>query len=149
MPLRFTIRDLLWLTVVVALAMGWWRDHRALVRRDDPVAETYFLKNTDPNDIRQTVRSVFSNTPSLEIAIDARQNAVVILARPSQQVTIRDLVEQLDMPFTGPGTRIIRLNSGVAPVDVKAEAALLQVLGDAERKLPRTNANKPKGLQLE
>ena len=35
--LRFTIRDVLWLTVVVALAlalgMGWWRDRRAMSRR--------------------------------------------------------------------------------------------------------------------
>ncbi len=23
----FTIRDLLWLTLVVALAVGWWLDH--------------------------------------------------------------------------------------------------------------------------
>ena len=30
MRLRFTIRDLLWLTVVVALATGWWLDHRRL-----------------------------------------------------------------------------------------------------------------------
>ena len=28
MRLRFTIRDLLWLTLVVALAVGWWIDHR-------------------------------------------------------------------------------------------------------------------------
>ena len=28
MPLRFTIRDLLWLTLVVALALGWWIDGR-------------------------------------------------------------------------------------------------------------------------
>ena len=27
MKLRFTIRDLLWLTGVVALAVGWWLDH--------------------------------------------------------------------------------------------------------------------------
>jgi hypothetical protein len=27
MKLRFTIRDLLWLTLVVALAVGWWVDH--------------------------------------------------------------------------------------------------------------------------
>jgi len=26
MRLRFTIRDLLWLTLVVALAVGWWLD---------------------------------------------------------------------------------------------------------------------------
>jgi hypothetical protein len=28
MRLRFTIRDLLWLTLVVAMAAGWWADHR-------------------------------------------------------------------------------------------------------------------------
>ena len=25
---RFTIRDVLWLTVVVALALSWWNEHR-------------------------------------------------------------------------------------------------------------------------
>ena len=30
MRLRFTIRDLLWLAVVVALAVGWWVDHKRL-----------------------------------------------------------------------------------------------------------------------
>jgi len=28
MKLRFTIRDLLWLVLVVALAVGWWFDHK-------------------------------------------------------------------------------------------------------------------------
>jgi hypothetical protein len=27
---RFTIRDLLWLTLLVAMAIGWWLDHREL-----------------------------------------------------------------------------------------------------------------------
>jgi TolA-binding protein len=27
MRLRFTIRDLLWLILVAALASGWWQDH--------------------------------------------------------------------------------------------------------------------------
>jgi hypothetical protein len=30
MRFHFTIRDLLWLTVVVALAVGWWVDQRML-----------------------------------------------------------------------------------------------------------------------
>jgi hypothetical protein len=34
---RFTIRDVLWLTVVVGLAVGWWLDHRFLT---DDAAET-------------------------------------------------------------------------------------------------------------
>src|SRR5262245_4822443 len=33
MRLRFTIRDLLWLTFVVALAATWWVDHRTLESR--------------------------------------------------------------------------------------------------------------------
>lgn len=27
---RFTIRDLFWLTLIVALVLGWWIDHRLL-----------------------------------------------------------------------------------------------------------------------
>jgi len=30
---RFSIRDVLWLTVVVGLAVGWWMDHAAADRR--------------------------------------------------------------------------------------------------------------------
>jgi hypothetical protein len=33
MRMRFTIRDLLWLTLVVALAAGWWREHRRMTQR--------------------------------------------------------------------------------------------------------------------
>ena len=30
---KFTIRDLLWLTVVAALGVGWWVDRQQYVRR--------------------------------------------------------------------------------------------------------------------
>jgi hypothetical protein len=32
MKLRFSIRDLLWLTLVVGLCVGWWIDHRRYSR---------------------------------------------------------------------------------------------------------------------
>jgi hypothetical protein len=35
MRLRFTIRDLLWLTVVAALTVGWWLDRKASMERAD------------------------------------------------------------------------------------------------------------------
>jgi hypothetical protein len=35
MRLRFTIRDLLWLTLVVAMGLGWWLDHRHLNQQLD------------------------------------------------------------------------------------------------------------------
>jgi hypothetical protein len=31
--MKFTIRDLLWLTLVVALATGWWLHHRAWAQK--------------------------------------------------------------------------------------------------------------------
>jgi hypothetical protein len=34
MRLRFTIRDLLWLTAVVALALGWYLDRTGVARHD-------------------------------------------------------------------------------------------------------------------
>jgi len=30
---RFTIRDVLWTTLVVAMGLGWWTDHRFEQRR--------------------------------------------------------------------------------------------------------------------
>jgi hypothetical protein len=30
---RFTIRDVLWLTALVAVGVGWWADHRSLWNR--------------------------------------------------------------------------------------------------------------------
>lgn len=30
---RFTIRDLAWLTVAVSVALGWWLDHQRLQRQ--------------------------------------------------------------------------------------------------------------------
>jgi hypothetical protein len=36
MRFRFTIRDLLWLVVVAALAVAWWVDRRAIgIQRDE------------------------------------------------------------------------------------------------------------------
>jgi hypothetical protein len=31
--LRVTLRDLFWLTLVAALTLGWWLDHRSASRR--------------------------------------------------------------------------------------------------------------------
>jgi hypothetical protein len=37
---RFTIRDLLWLTALIAMGVGWWLDHRRL---DDQVSHYEIL----------------------------------------------------------------------------------------------------------
>ena len=42
-PERFSIRDLLWLTVVVALAVGWWVDHRRQAKEIKAFKEAGFI----------------------------------------------------------------------------------------------------------
>ena len=34
MRLRFTMRDLLWLTLMVAMGVGWWIDRQSLILRN-------------------------------------------------------------------------------------------------------------------
>jgi len=41
---RFSIRDVLWLTVVVALAVGWWLDHRQITPHEREVLKRLNLK---------------------------------------------------------------------------------------------------------
>jgi hypothetical protein len=41
MRLRFSIRDLLWLTLAVALAVGWWLDRRLAAKIDGNERNTY------------------------------------------------------------------------------------------------------------
>jgi hypothetical protein len=48
---RFTIRDVLWLTVVVGLSVGWWMDHQTLARtiaRIDQVLGEVHARLLDP-----------------------------------------------------------------------------------------------------
>jgi hypothetical protein len=51
MRFRFTIRDLLWLTLVVALVVGWWINHRKSLRLEaDLVIANRRLSETEAVD---------------------------------------------------------------------------------------------------
>jgi hypothetical protein len=48
--LRFTIRDLLWLTLLAAVAVAWWVDRRAMARRIDELEkQSYVIFTGDIN----------------------------------------------------------------------------------------------------
>jgi len=54
--IRFTIRDLLWLTLVVALAVGWRRDNRALAHVDGWWEHHVYQYHIDnPNDVKRFI----------------------------------------------------------------------------------------------
>jgi hypothetical protein len=51
--LRFTIRDLLWLMVVVGLAVGWWLEYRKFSLEEKAaleIARTMMKNQPLPND---------------------------------------------------------------------------------------------------
>ena len=48
--LRFTIRDLFWLTLVVAALLGWWVDRGRVVRRAERAEHEVRLWEMEPAD---------------------------------------------------------------------------------------------------
>jgi type II secretory pathway component GspD/PulD (secretin) len=96
MPLRFTIRDLLWLTLVVALAVGWWADHR----REQIAIKLHFIANLQASAVAKELSDAFAGTP-VRFSVDERMNAIVIESPLRQQKGIEELIERLDQAATG------------------------------------------------
>jgi hypothetical protein len=66
--LGFTIRDLLWLTLVVALAVGWWIDRSAIRGELDNAnwqRGDYVIRNNELERELRTLRPKESATPNL------------------------------------------------------------------------------------
>jgi type II/III secretion system protein len=90
MKLRFTIRDLLWLAVVVALAVAWWLDHRQSLR-------IYPVKSVSASEVVMVLSpALTADDKSIHIAIDERTNSIAVLATANQHVAIAKLIGDLD-----------------------------------------------------
>jgi hypothetical protein len=58
MRLRFTIRDLFWLTALIAMAVGWWLDHRRIERIERWAAGLQKKNELLESDRRQTAQDL-------------------------------------------------------------------------------------------
>jgi len=56
MRLRFTIRDLLWLTLVVALAVGWWVDRAEIRKEREKLDKAWTVLNYDKASFMDAMR---------------------------------------------------------------------------------------------
>ena len=45
--MRFSIRDILWLTILVAIAVGWWLDHRASTQTEQQLRLELFAERVE------------------------------------------------------------------------------------------------------
>ena len=117
MRLRFSIRDLLLITAIVALAFGWWLDHWEQVNRNQlfngqPKFELYSITKTDSNVVLNVLKTMFAGTP-MRFATDTRSNLLVVQATPSQHAMIRSLVDSLEgrspTPSSTPSPGILQM----------------------------------------
>jgi hypothetical protein len=52
---RFSIRELLTLTLVAALAVGWWLDHRAIAKQGATLRSELYLASDHATGLKQLV----------------------------------------------------------------------------------------------
>ncbi len=94
MRLRFSIRDLLWLTALAAIAVTWWLDHRAQEIRfqsllpTTPKFEAYPITTADPNFVLNMLQAVMAGSPNVQLSVDIKSNSVVAQALPKQHAII-------------------------------------------------------------
>lgn len=88
---RYSTRDLLGLTLLVALALGWWADHR--YAQEQHVSEIY-LKYTDPIQVAQILRDVYRDKRDIEFVAGA--DSVVIAPARALREQISEFMQQID-----------------------------------------------------
>jgi hypothetical protein len=77
---RFTIRDVLWLTAVVALGVGWWADHARQMSRQREAAK---IHNQDLRQFLGELTALKEQNASLEMQLRAKESSGPELQIPS------------------------------------------------------------------
>jgi hypothetical protein len=90
--LRFTIRDLLWLTLVVALMVGWWIDHRHRNWVQIGIIENVRL---DAKGVG-TLQQIFAGQTDVRILFDAQSTCLIIVAPADQVEQIQATAKSLE-----------------------------------------------------
>jgi hypothetical protein len=99
---KFSIRDLLLMTAIVAVSVGWWLDHRALINRyrvpdgGPTLLVVYPVTTADRNVLMYVLKALFSREPDLRFALDDKSNILVVQAHPTQHSIIRGLVDKME-----------------------------------------------------
>ena len=98
MRLRFSIRDLLWLTLLSAVLVAWWLEHRKWSNSDQPVVKVYPIKIANPSLVLPVLQNMLNGETGVRIGLDDTSNSVIVLARPAQQMRILELMQKMEQP---------------------------------------------------
>ena len=96
MRFRFSIRDLLLVVVIAALASGWCVDHRRLAEANEQLVEattTYREIKEIPHgvarqEILKSLKEAFSDQPEVTLADDPKTNGIVVFANRGEHSAI-------------------------------------------------------------
>jgi hypothetical protein len=94
---RFSIRDLLLLTVIAALTIGWRLDHRKLTKDNSIGFSVYYLRYAHAKDIVGTLQRAYAGDSDVNLFPEVNKNAVIARAPALQLDTIATLLNQLDV----------------------------------------------------
>ena len=64
--------------------------------KDMPQLEVHHFKVTDPANLLPVLQGLFKLHPQVQLSLDERNGAIIAMATPAQQETIRALVEQVE-----------------------------------------------------
>jgi hypothetical protein len=104
MRLRFTIRELLCVVLVVALAVAWWVDHRAIgVQRDEAQAMVKQLQRKptaySPNEL---IMAIITENPGLAYPQNTRElltRWTILETLRNRAAAAREMVKQIEAAY--------------------------------------------------
>jgi predicted RNA methylase len=111
MRFRFTIRDLLWLTALLAMGLAWWVDHGKQVNRyqllidDQPFGVAYHIKSADHEAVLKALQAAFAGATDVSMTLDANTGKVLATAHPSQHIVIRELIDKIEGNVPAAGSK--------------------------------------------
>ena len=96
---RFSIRELLLITAILALMFGWWLDHRELTKQNLSKVTVYSLRSTDAKIASTTLQQIYSGHPDVRIVADTTLNRILVRAPSRQHAEIEAILFKLDVPI--------------------------------------------------
>jgi hypothetical protein len=94
--LRFSIRDLGWLTLLAAVLIAWWLDHRELTKQNLGLLTVYSLSNADAKTTAEAVQAIYLADRNVRVVAESKQNRVIVNAPTRQHAEIQAIIMKLD-----------------------------------------------------
>ena len=96
---RFSIRELLLVTVIAAVTAGWWFDHQKLARENSIPLRDYSVVNVNAKDAAAYMAGISGGNVDVRIRSDSQQRQIVVQSPRQQQLEIQAILSKLDVPI--------------------------------------------------